>query len=82
MSFIPKRWLVAYCHQIGYEIVNTIDFPNDDPEVKFISWIELRKPGQLTTIKRMQALGGKIILSNRLQDLNKSYIINYQRRNT
>jgi len=58
MSFIPKRWLVAYCHQIGYEIVNTIDFPNDDPEVKFISWIELRKPGQLTTIKRMQALGG------------------------
>ena len=22
MSFIPKRWLVAYCHQIGYEIVN------------------------------------------------------------
>jgi hypothetical protein len=56
MSWIPKRQLVKLVTKLGYEIVNSVDLPNND-EVSHISWIEIKKPGQLSTIKRSQAQG-------------------------
>jgi len=43
--------------QIGYEIVSMIDYAVDDPMVCYVSWAELKKPGELKTIKSRQALG-------------------------
>jgi hypothetical protein len=57
MSWISKRQLVKLSTQIGYEIIDSFDLPNDDTEVKYISWIELKKPGELSTVKRSQAQG-------------------------
>lgn len=57
MSYIPKRKLLDLCRQLGYEIINDIDLPNDDDRIKYISWLEIKKPGELTTVKRAQAKG-------------------------
>jgi hypothetical protein len=57
MSFIPKRKLIPICKNLGFEIVNSFDFTNVDDNIKTISWIELRKPGELSTVKRSQAQG-------------------------
>ena len=57
MSYVSKRNLIKVCEEIGYEIVNTTDVPNRDNCVKFISWIEIKKPGKLATAKRRQVLG-------------------------
>jgi hypothetical protein len=57
MSFISKRKILAVCNELGYTIVNSYDLPNTDDQVKHISWIEIRKPGVLATIKRAQAIG-------------------------
>ena len=57
MSFIPKRKILAMCKKIGYVIVNSYDLPNNDDQVTYISWIEIQKPGVLSTIKRTQASG-------------------------
>jgi len=42
---------------LGYEFVVAEDFPINDIFQTWISWIEVCKPGQLTTIKRAQAMG-------------------------
>ena len=60
MSFIPKRKILAICEKIGYILVNSYDLPNDDDQVTYISWIEIQKPGVLSTVKRTQA-SGKIL---------------------
>jgi SAM-dependent methyltransferase len=57
MSFIPKRKLLSVCGDLGFDIIDSFDFSNSDHQIKTISWIELRKPGQLSTIKRSQAQG-------------------------
>jgi hypothetical protein len=57
MSFIPKRKLTEVCTALGYEIINSFDMPNTDGGVKYISWIEIKKPGTLKTSKKSQSLG-------------------------
>jgi len=57
MSFIPKRKILDMCNKLGYLIVNSCDLPNTDDQVKYISWIEIQKPGELSTVKRAQAKG-------------------------
>jgi len=57
MSFISKRKILALCEKIGYSIISSYDLPNIDDQVKYISWIEIRKPGVLSTVKRTQAIG-------------------------
>lgn len=57
MSYVSKRHLIRVCNQFGYEVVNTYDMPNTDYHVKYISWIEIRKPGELSTVKRRQVMG-------------------------
>ena len=51
MSYVPKSMLIPLCESLGFEVVQTQDF---EPAV---SWIELKKPGTLTTVKASQALG-------------------------
>jgi len=51
MSYIPKSMLVPMCQMLGFEVIYSRDY---EPAV---SWLELRKPGDLTTVKGHQALG-------------------------
>ena len=57
MSYVSNRQLIALCLQEGFEIVHEYDLPNNDDHVKWISWIEIKKPGELSTVKRRQVLG-------------------------
>ena len=57
MSFIPKRKILTMCEKIGYIVVDSYDLSNANDQVKYISWIEIQKPGVLTTVKRTQAKG-------------------------
>lgn len=50
-TYMPKSMLVPLCESLGFEIDQEFDFePN-------ISWIEIRKPGTLETVKAHQVLG-------------------------
>lgn len=51
MSYLPKSMLVPMCQSLGYEVTASFDF---EPAV---SWLEITKPGVLTTTKAHQALG-------------------------
>lgn len=57
MSYITKRQLIILCQELGYEITATFDIPNDDYEIKWVSWIEIKKPGTLSSIKLSAVLG-------------------------
>lgn len=56
MSWIPKRHIIELASQLGYEVIEFFDLPNND-EVKYVSWVELKKPGELSTVKRSPAMG-------------------------
>ena len=51
MSYVPKSQLLPLCTTHGFDIASSTDL---DPAV---SWLELRKPGELKTIKAHQVLG-------------------------
>lgn len=51
MSYVPKSMLLPICQQLGYEVIYSKDY---EPAV---SWLELRKPGDLATVKAHQAMG-------------------------
>jgi hypothetical protein len=51
MSYIPASMLLPMCEMVGYEISKTYDFK------PALSWVELRKPGQLSTMKEHQTMG-------------------------
>jgi SAM-dependent methyltransferase len=51
MSYIPKSILVPLCEMVGYEVTKTFDLKPT------LSWIEIKKPGDLHTIKEHQTLG-------------------------
>jgi len=57
MSHTPLRHLIRICDEIGFMIESTVDMENSDPLVERISWIEIKKPGYLKTIKLQQVLG-------------------------
>lgn len=54
MSYMPKSMLVPLCESLGLEVVYANDVRNEGTAV---SWIEVRKPGILETIKAHQVLG-------------------------
>jgi len=54
MSYIPKSMLVPMCESLGYEIIHTRESRTSGT---VISWIELKKPGTLQTVKAHQVLG-------------------------
>ena len=50
-TYIPKSLLIPTCESLGFEIFKDAHYaPN-------ISWIEVKKPGILHTIKAHQVLG-------------------------
>ena len=51
MSYIPKSMLIPMCRELGFDIVYQADY---EPAV---SWLEVRRPGELATVKGHQALG-------------------------
>ena len=54
MSYIPKSMLLPMCESLGYEVVFSRDIRGEGTS---ISWVEIRKPGTLETIKAHQVLG-------------------------
>lgn len=61
MSYIPKRHLINLCQSLGYEVTATFDVPNDDLDLKWVSWIEIKKPGTLSSLKLSAVLGEVIV---------------------
>jgi SAM-dependent methyltransferase len=57
MSYIPKSMLIPLCESLGYEITNTEDVRGNNERTNTVSWIEIRKPGDLSTVKGHPALG-------------------------
>lgn len=51
MSYIPKSILIPLCELVGFEITHAFDVKPT------LSWIEIKKPGDLSTIKEHQVLG-------------------------
>jgi len=51
MTYMPKSLLLPMCEMLGYDIHDHQDFH------PALSWIELQKPGELTTTKGHQVLG-------------------------
>lgn len=55
-GYFSVRAVQQLANTIGYEIIDLIDLPTNDPNVPYISWAELKKPGELATIKRHQSI--------------------------
>ena len=51
MSYMPKSMLIPLCESLGFEVIS------DQAREMAISWLEIRKPGQLETIKAHQVMG-------------------------
>lgn len=54
MSYIPKSLLIPMCESLGFEVVYTQEVRG---EGTVISWVELKKHGELDTVKAHQVLG-------------------------
>jgi SAM-dependent methyltransferase len=50
-TYLPKSLLIPLCESLGYEVVNDQSFSTN------IFWLEIKKPGTLSTIKAHQVLG-------------------------
>lgn len=53
MTYVPQSLLIPLCESMGFEVIAT----HDSEQNPSISWIEIRKPGALTTVKAHQTLG-------------------------
>lgn len=54
MSYIPKTLLVPMCESLGFDVIHTRESRGEGTT---ISWIELKKHGELDTVKAHQVLG-------------------------
>lgn len=59
-SYANVRIVESLAKQSGFEIIKFEDLTTEDALITHISWVEIRKPGTLTTVKAHQALA-KII---------------------
>ena len=57
MSHVPYRHLTKLCQEIGFKIDSQHDIPNTDTLIQTISWLEIKKPGELKTVKLKQVIG-------------------------
>jgi len=51
MSYVPKRLLLELIGKHGFEVISLQDHE------EYVSWVEIRKPGELHTIKKHSVLG-------------------------
>lgn len=70
MSARAVDWNIPYASQtlienmlndLKFNIISFRDRPTGDAVIPYMSWVEISKPGELTTVKRSQAIG-EIIL--------------------
>lgn len=52
-----SSWLSDLFTEIGYELIAFHDSPIEGEKLSYISWVEVRKPGELKTIKYHQSMG-------------------------
>ena len=64
-SYTPGRLVRAYVQELGYETIFDLD---DDSDT---SWLELRKPGEYTSIRGGQTLASIFQRSNVANDIDK-----------
>lgn len=57
MSYVTKSDLLEVCKGLGYEIVNSYDIHHGRYDYERISWLEIKKPGDLKSAKRKQVIG-------------------------
>ena len=59
ICYSNPRLIRRACEKIGYEIIQFGEYLNEDPSLKYThqSWVEIKKPGKLDTIKRSQVIG-------------------------
>jgi len=55
-SYASASWLIKLFTVIGYEITALHDDETDDAFNTHISWVEIKKPGNLKTVKAAQAM--------------------------
>jgi hypothetical protein len=55
-AYSNSRWMKSLCQNIGYEISSFNDYVTGDALNTHVSWIEIKKPGQLKTIKLAQSM--------------------------
>jgi SAM-dependent methyltransferase len=55
-SYATAKKVKQLVKRIGFNILKVVDLPTDDAVYTHISWIEIQKPGKLTTVKAHQAL--------------------------
>lgn len=55
-SYANARIVKALAEAIGFEIIKFEDLLTGDALITHISWVELRKPGELATVKSHQAM--------------------------
>lgn len=62
-SYMPKRQLVGLCEELEFEVLQSYDIVNEIDEIPFthISWLEIKKAGELSTSKAHTVLG-KIVI--------------------
>ena len=56
-SYTSARWLTKLLNAIGYEITALHDYETGDAFNTHISWADIKKPGDLKTVKAAQAMG-------------------------
>ena len=60
-SYSNLRWLTKLLKEIGYEITALHDDETGDAFNTHISWVEIKKPGDLETVKAAQAMAQIIV---------------------
>lgn len=55
-SYVSAEQLKKLVIDIGYEIITLTDYKTTDAYHTHVSWIEIKKPGSLTTVKASQAI--------------------------
>ncbi len=50
-TYMPKSMLLPLCESLGFDIADIYDFETN------VSWVEIKRPGELHTVKSHQVLG-------------------------
>lgn len=56
-GWASTRLIKKLISDVGFEIISFNDYPADDFLNTWVSWAEIKKPGELSTVKRSQAQG-------------------------
>lgn len=57
IPYASKTTIQNIINDLKVDLISFKDRPTGDPFVPYMSWAEIRKPGELTTIKRSQPIG-------------------------